>query len=118
MEEELKKLPLRSVPDDYADRVMSHIARAQAKRRGMLIALGAITIALIAGIFATLPEIADEFLVWLSDPFTSLVPWFEFEAQGNMSDIALIALVLGIGLCSISALFLARLNEQWTGVTT
>ena len=30
MEDELKKLPLRSVPDDYADRVMSYIARVEA----------------------------------------------------------------------------------------
>ncbi len=118
MEEELRKLPLRSVPNDYTDRVIGYIAHAQAMRRNALIALGAITLALIAGIFAILPEIADEFFVWLNDPFASLVPWFEFGAEPAVSDVALLALVLAIGLCSISAIFLAQLNEQWTGVTT
>jgi hypothetical protein len=118
MEEELKKLPMRSVPDDYTDRVMSYIAHAQASRRNAVVALGAMTLALIAGIFATLPEIADEFFVWLNDPFADLVPWFEFEAEPIVSGVTLLALVLAIGLCTISAIFLARLNEQWTGVTT
>lgn len=118
MEDELRKLPLRSVPDNYADRVVSHIARAESRRRNTLIALGAITLALIAGIIATLPEIGDELFAWLSDPFASLVPWFELETQGAMSDVTLIELILAIGLCGISALFLAQLNKEWTGVTT
>ncbi len=118
MEDELRKLPLRSVPDNYAERVMNHIARAESGRRNTLVALGAITLALIAGIITTLPEIADELFVWLSDPFANLAPWFELEAEGALSDVTLIALVLAIGLCGISTLFLAQLNEQWTGVTT
>lgn len=118
MEEELRKLPLRSVPDNYADRVMGQIALAESRRRNMLIVLGAITLALIAGIVTTLPEIVDELFAWLSDPFANLVPWFELEAQGAMSDVTLIALVLAIGLCGISALFLVQLNDRWTGVTT
>lgn len=117
MEEDLRKLPLRFVTDSYAERVMSRIARAESRRRNMLIALGAFTLALIAGIIATLPEIADELIAWLSDPFANLVPWFELEAQGAVSDVTLIALGLAVGLCAISALFLVQLNDQWTGVT-
>ncbi len=118
MEDELKNLPLRSVPDDYADRVMKHIAQAQARQRNRLIVLGALTLALTAGIAATLPEITHELFAWLGNPLANLMPWFELEAETAMPDFIPIVLVLAIVLSSISALFLAQLNEQWTGVTT
>jgi hypothetical protein len=42
MEDELGKLPLRTIPGNYADLVMAHIARAEARQaRGMVVLIGA-----------------------------------------------------------------------------
>jgi hypothetical protein len=118
MEEELRKLPMRSLPGDYSDRVMSHIAQAQARRRNALVTLATITFTLIIGIMITLPDAANGLVTWLDDPFTNLAAWIDWEMPGAMSDLEVIALVFAIVLCSTSALFLVRLNEQWTGATT
>lgn len=53
MEERLKQLPLRAVPDDYADRVTRHIARAESRPARMANLLIASQIA-VTGILAFL----------------------------------------------------------------
>lgn len=115
MENELRNLPPRRVPDDYADRVMLHIAQAEARRRVALYALGALTFALMLAISVTLPEVLNDLIAWISDPMANLLVGLTFEVAEAMPNLLLIAVLLGIGLSGVSAIFLAQLNEQLTG---
>lgn len=117
MENELRNLPPRRVPDDYADRVMLHIAQAEARRRVALYALGALTFALMLAISVTLPEVLNDLIAWISDPMANLLVGLTFEVAEAMPNLLLIAVLLGIGLSGVSAIFLAQLNEQLTGVS-
>ncbi len=117
MENELRNLPLRPVPDDYADRVMLHIAQAEARRQRALYALGALTCALMLAIVVTLPEVLNDLFVWISHPLADLEPWLTVQVAEAMPDLLLVAVLLGVGLSGVSAIFLTQLNEQLTGAS-
>lgn len=117
MENELRNLPPRPVPNDYAARVMLHIAQAETRRRRVLYVLGMLTFALMLAIVVTLPEVLNDLFVWIHNPSADLVPWLTFEVVEAMPNPLLIATLLGVGLSGVSAIFLTQLNEQFTGAS-
>jgi hypothetical protein len=107
VEDELKKLPLARLPDDFSGRVVAYIRRQERRRKRLIWGLSLLVFMLSLALLGAFPATLNDLFGWLADPTANLLPGLSDMIDGS-PDALLILLILGLALAGISVLLMVE----------